>query len=162
MDLVKKVRLGLTNTQFIRDDVMDHRHVAENDKCLAVITDLLTLVHDWEMIPQGDEEMPSREFARPRIPHEILFANGRWGGGFHTDYFLMYDTRANRQDDVDEVDLTSQRAYHGTAFSGFNGIVSFNFNAVAKTWRVASPMHICRRRVRVAVMAPHPQYSSEA
>jgi hypothetical protein len=79
---------------------------------------MLKFVHNLEMIPQEDEETPIREFARPHITHEFLFANGTWG--FHTDYFQRYDTRTNRQADVDEVDPTSPRAYHGTAFIGFN------------------------------------------
>lgn len=126
--------------------------------------------------------MITPEIARPRVPHEILFAIGGWSGGSPTNFIETYDTRADRWVKVEEVDPTGPRAYHGTAVVGFNiyviggfdgttsglsekggtvlvfcqGMDYFNscrcFDAVQKTWREIAPMHARRCYVSTAVL----------
>lgn len=108
------------------------------------------------MITQKDGEVPTPEIARPRVPHEILFAIGGWSGGSPTNYIETYDTRADRWVRVEEVDPTGPRAYHGTAvvdfniyvIGGFDGMDYFNscrcFDAVKKTWHEVAPMNARR------------------
>jgi hypothetical protein len=56
----------------------------------------LMFLYDLQMFTREDEEIPIPKFARPRIPHEILFAIGGWSGGNPTNFIETYDTRADR------------------------------------------------------------------
>ncbi|KAK7861883.1 hypothetical protein R5R35_002850 [Gryllus longicercus] len=162
--LMKNVRLGLLDTQFFLENVKDHPYVSGNDCCRPLIIDTLKFLYDLEMITQKDGEIPTPEIARPRLPHEVLFAIGGWSGGTPTNFMETYDTRADRWVKVDEVDPTGPRAYHGTAVVGFNiyviggfdGMDYFNsvrcFNAVSKTWKEVAPMNARRCYVSVAVI----------
>ncbi|XP_043470677.1 kelch-like protein 10 [Leptopilina heterotoma] len=164
VDLMKNIRLGLLDTQFFLENVKDHPYVAGNEACRPIIIETLKFLYDLEMIAQRDGEVPTPEIARPRVPHEILFAIGGWSGGSPTNYIETYDTRADRWVQVDQVDPTGPRAYHGTAVVGFNiyviggfdGIDYFNscrcFNAVTKVWREVAPMNARRCYVSVAVL----------
>jgi kelch-like protein 10 len=76
--------------------------------------DTLTFLHYLETITQKDGEIEIREFARPHIPHEILFSIGGWSEGGPTNYIETYDTRAHRWVKVEEVDPAGPRAFHGT------------------------------------------------
>lgn len=108
--------------------------------------------------------MITPEIARPRVPHEVLFAIGGWSGGSPTNFIETYDTRADRWVKVEEVDPTGPRAYHGTAvvgfkiyvIGGFDGMDYFNscrcFDAVNKTWKEIAPMHARRCYVSTAVL----------
>lgn len=75
-----------------------------------------------------DGEVVTPEIARPRVPHEILFAIGGWSGGSPTNFIETYDTRADRWVKVEEVDPTGPRAYHGTAVVGYNIYVIGGFD----------------------------------
>ncbi|XP_067009753.1 kelch-like protein 10 isoform X2 [Anabrus simplex] len=164
VDLMKNIRLGLLDTQFFLENVKDHPYVAGNEACRPVIIETLKFLYDLEMITQKDGEVPTPEIARPRVPHEILFAIGGWSGGSPTNFMETYDTRADRWVKVEEVDPMGPRAYHGTAVVGFNiyviggfdGMDYFNscrcFNAVNKTWREVAPMNARRCYVSVAVL----------
>lgn len=48
------------------------------------------------MITQKTGEVATPEIARPRVPHEVLFAIGGWSGGSPTNFIETYDTRADR------------------------------------------------------------------
>ncbi|XP_018899627.2 kelch-like protein 10 isoform X1 [Bemisia tabaci] len=162
--LLKNIRLGLLDTQFFLENVKDHPYVTGNDQCRPVIIETLKFLYDLEMITQKDGEVPTPEIARPRVPHEILFAIGGWSGGSPTNFIETYDTRADRWVKVDKVDPTGPRAYHGTAvvgyniyvIGGFDGMDYFNscrcFNAVTKTWKEVAPMNARRCYVSVAVL----------
>ncbi|XP_052132826.1 kelch-like protein 10, partial [Frankliniella occidentalis] len=162
--LMRSIRLGLLETQFFLENVKDHPYVAGNEACRPVIIETLKFLYDLEMITQKDGEIPTPEIARPRVPHEILFAIGGWSGGSPTNFIETYDTRADRWVKVDDVDPTGARAYHGTAVVGFNiyviggfdGMDYFNscrcFHAVNKTWREVAPMNARRCYVSVAVL----------
>ncbi|KAI4504462.1 hypothetical protein M0802_000012 [Mischocyttarus mexicanus] len=164
VELMQNIRLGLLNTQFFLENVKDHAYVVGNDACRPIIIETLRFLYDLEMITQKDGEIPTPEIARPRVPHEILFAIGGWSGGNATNFIETYDTRADRWVKVEEVDPSGPRAYHGTAvvgfniyvIGGFNGIDYFNscrcFNAVTKVWREVAPMNVRRCYVSVAVL----------
>lgn len=94
--LMKSVRLGLLDTQFFLENVKDHPYVAGNEECRPAIIETLKFLFDLEMITQKDMEITTPEIARPRVPHEILFAIGGWSGGNATDFIETYDTRADR------------------------------------------------------------------
>lgn len=96
VDLMKNIRLGLLDTQFFLENVKDHPYVVGNDACRPIIIETLKFLYDLEMITQKDGEVPTPEIARPRVPHEILFAIGGWNGGSPTNYIETYDTRADR------------------------------------------------------------------
>nr|CAH7722297.1 unnamed protein product [Callosobruchus chinensis] len=120
----------------------------------------------WETILRLyiDGEVVTPEIARPRVPHEILFAIGGWSGGSPTNFIETYDTRADRWVKVEEVDPTGPRAYHGTAvvglkiyvIGGFDGMDYFNscrcLDAVAKSWKEIAPMHARRCYVSTTVL----------
>ncbi|CAG2054070.1 unnamed protein product [Timema podura] len=199
VDLMKNIRLGLLETQYFLEhvdkkcptgvrelQVKDHPYVTNNEACRPVIIETLKFLYDLEMITQKDGEVPTPEIARPRVPHEILFAIGGWSGGSPTNFMETYDTRADRwvkekktfqtfhipylpyvfspsYHQVEEVDPTGPRAYHGTAvvvnsiyvIGGFDGMDYFNscrcFNAVLKKWREVAPMNARRCYVSVSV-----------
>lgn len=96
VDLMRNIRLGLLDTQFFLENVKDHPYVVGNDACRPIIIETLKFLYDLEMITQKDGEVPTPEIARPRVPHEILFAIGGWKGGSPTNYIETYDTRADR------------------------------------------------------------------
>ncbi|XP_012271071.1 kelch-like protein 10 [Orussus abietinus] len=164
VELMKNIRLGLLDTQFFLENVKDHPYVTGNEACKPIIIGTLKFLYDLEMITQKDGEVSTPEIARPRLPHEILFAIGGWSGGSPTNFIETYDTRADRWIKVEEVDPTGPRAYHGTAVVGFNiyviggfdGMDYFNscrcFNAVTKSWREVAPMNARRCYVSVAVL----------
>ncbi|XP_017760257.1 PREDICTED: kelch-like protein 10 [Eufriesea mexicana] len=164
VDLMKNIRLGLLDTQFFLENVKDHPYVTGNEACRPIIIETLKFLYDLEIITQKDGEVPTPKIARPRVPHEILFAIGGWSGRTPTNFIETYDTRADRWVKVEEVDPIGPRAYHGTAVVGFNiyviggfdGADYFNscrcFNAVSKVWREVAPMNSRRCYVSVAVL----------
>ncbi|XP_076181588.1 kelch-like protein 10 isoform X2 [Ptiloglossa arizonensis] len=164
VDLMKNIRLGLLDTQFFLENVKDHPYVTGNDACRPIIIETLKFLYDLEIITQKDGEIPTPKIARPRVPHEILFAIGGWSGRSPTNFIETYDTRADRWVKVEEVDPIGPRAYHGTAvvgsnifvIGGFDGADYFNscrcFNAVTKVWREVAPMNARRCYVSVAVL----------
>lgn len=161
--LMKCIRLGLLDTQFFLEHVKDHPYVTSSDDSRPMIIETLKFLYDLETISHRDGEVPTPEIARPRVPHEVLFALGGWSGGSPTNYMETYDTRADRWVKVEETDPSGPRAYHGTAvvgyeiyvIGGFDGMDYFNscrcFDAVTKTWREAAPMHARRCYVSTAV-----------
>jgi kelch-like protein 10 len=48
------------------------------------------------MTTEEDRQFPTPYFARPRIPHDILFAIGGYRAGSYIDYIEAYDVRADR------------------------------------------------------------------
>ncbi|XP_073989181.1 kelch-like protein 10 isoform X2 [Rhodnius prolixus] len=162
--LMKQIRLGLMDTQFFLENVKEHPYVSGNEQCRPLIIETLRFLYDLEMITQKTGEVATPEIARPRVPHEVLFAIGGWSGGSPTNFIETYDTRADRWVKVEEVDRTGPRAYHGTVvigyeiyvIGGFDGMDYFNscrcFNAVTKTWREIAPMNAKRCYVSVAVV----------
>ncbi|XP_017775933.1 PREDICTED: kelch-like protein 10 [Nicrophorus vespilloides] len=162
--LMKCIRLGLLDTQFFLEHVKDHPYVTGCEDSRPMIIETLKFLYDLETISHRDGEVPTPEIARPRVPHEVLFALGGWSGGSPTNYMETYDTRADRWVKVEEIDGSGPRAYHGTAvvgfeiyvIGGFDGMDYFNscrcFNAVTKVWREAAPMHARRCYVSTAVL----------
>ncbi|KAI8422351.1 hypothetical protein MSG28_006213 [Choristoneura fumiferana] len=132
--LMGSIRLGLLDTQFFLENVKDHPYVTGNEGSRPIIIETLKFLYDLEMIAQRDGEVATPEIARPRVPHEVLFAIGGWSGGSPTAFIETYDTRADRWIKVEEVDPAGPRAYHGTAvlgsciyvIGGFDGMDYFN------------------------------------
>jgi hypothetical protein len=62
------------------------------------------------MITKQDKEIRTPEIARPRIPHDILFAIGGWLGENPTNCFETYDTRADRWIEVSCTQIYLYRA----------------------------------------------------
>ncbi|CAH0714340.1 unnamed protein product, partial [Brenthis ino] len=116
--LMGSIRLGLLDTQFFLENVKDHPYVTGNEGSRPIIIETLKFLYDLEMIAQRDGEVATPEIARPRVPHEVLFAIGGWSGGSPTAFIETYDTRADRWIKVEEVDPAGPRAYHGTAVLG--------------------------------------------
>ncbi|CAG9769823.1 unnamed protein product [Ceutorhynchus assimilis] len=164
VELMKYIRLGLLDTQFFLEKVKDHPYVTESEGSRPMIIQTLKFLYDLETISHRDGEVVTPEIARPRVPHEILFAIGGWSGGSPTNFIETYDTRADRWIKLDEVDPSGPRAYHGTAvvgfriyiIGGFDGMDYFNscrcFDAVTKTWKEIAPMHSRRCYVSTAVV----------
>ncbi|XP_044586739.1 kelch-like protein 10 [Cotesia glomerata] len=162
--LMRTIRLGLLDTQYFLEKVKDHPYVTGVEECRPIIIETLRFLYDLDMITQKDGELDTPEIARPRIPHEILFALGGWKGHNATSLMETYDTRADRWIQVLENDPTGGRAYHGAAVIGFNMYVvgGFNgdeylnscrcFNAVTKIWREIAPMNSRRCYTSVAVL----------
>lgn len=67
-----------------------------HEACRPLIIEALKFMYDLEMITKKPGEMRTPEIARPRIPHEVLFAVGGWSGGSPTSCIETYDTRADR------------------------------------------------------------------
>lgn len=76
--------------------VKEHRYVLGNEACRPIIIDTLRFLYDLEMIGHQSCEVVTPEIARPRIPHEVMFAIGGWSGGSPTAVIETYDTRADR------------------------------------------------------------------
>lgn len=165
VSLMKCIRLGLLDTQFFLEHVKDHPYVTSCEESRPMIIETLKFLYDLETISHRDGEVPTPEIARPRVPHEVLFAIGGWSGGSPTNYMETYDTRADRWVKVEEVDPMGPRAYHGTAvvdfniyvIGGFDGMDYFNscrcFDAVQKRWKEVAPMHARRCYVSTAVLS---------
>lgn len=128
--LMKCIRLGLLDTQFFLERVKDHPYVTSCEDSRPMIIETLKFLYDLEMITHRDGEVPTPEIARPRVPHEILFAIGGWSGGSPTNYMETYDTRADRWVKVEEVDPTGPRAYHGTCVVGYEIYVIGGFDGM--------------------------------
>ena len=84
------------HTSVVCPKVKNHPYVIENEDCRPLIIETLKFIYDLEMITQRDGEVTTPELARPRVPHEILFAIGGWSGGSPTNFIETYDTRADR------------------------------------------------------------------
>lgn len=96
VNLLKTVRLGLLETQYFLENVKDHKYVAGVETCRPIIIETLTFLYDLEMITKKNTILSTPEIARPRVPHEIIFAIGGWKNDLIMDCIETYDTRADR------------------------------------------------------------------
>lgn len=130
VELIQQVRTGLMETQYFMENVKDHAFVAGNEACKPLIIDTLRFLYDLEVVSGGRDHLHTLTpcIARPRIPHEVLFAIGGWSGGSPTNFIETYDTRADRWIMVEEVDPTGPRAYHGTIALGLDIVVIGGFD----------------------------------
>ncbi|KAH7961467.1 hypothetical protein HPB52_009288 [Rhipicephalus sanguineus] len=161
--LLRCVRTGLVDTNFFVEKIKSHKLVSDNESCRPLVIDTLRFLYDLDVVVHNDE-VPTPMFARPRIPHEVMFVMGGWMQGGPTAYIESYDTKADRWIKVDDVDPEGPRAYHKCAaigneiyvIGGFNGEDYFSsvrcFNAHTKQWRSVTPMHVKRCYVSVAVL----------
>ncbi|XP_075535018.1 kelch-like protein 10 [Dermacentor variabilis] len=161
--LFKCVRTGLVDTDFFIEKVKACKYVAEDEACRPLVIETLRFLYDLDVMVHN-EEVPTPIFARPRIPHDMMFVIGGWMSGGPTAFTESYDTKADRWIKVDIADPLGPRAYHKCAvlgfeiyvIGGFNGEDYFSsvrcFNAETKEWRSLTPMHVKRCYVSVAVL----------
>uniref|UniRef100_A0A7N6AKN6 BTB domain-containing protein n=1 Tax=Anabas testudineus TaxID=64144 RepID=A0A7N6AKN6_ANATE len=160
--LLSKVRLALTNEEYIKDDVMSNELVKYNNECLQIASDAMQTIH--HINPNSPFVTCVRNpLARPRLPNAILFATGGWSGGAPTNGIEAYDVRANRWINVTN-NLERPRAYHGAVFlngyvycvGGFDRVEHFNsvrrFDLSTHTWHEVAPMYCRRCYVSVTVL----------
>ncbi|KAH6937901.1 hypothetical protein HPB50_005035 [Hyalomma asiaticum] len=158
--LFKCVRTGLVDTDFFVEKIKACKYVAEDEACKPLVIETLRFLYDLDVMVHN-EEVPTPLFARPRIPHEMMFVIGGWMSGGPTAFIETYDTKADRWINVHPL---GPRAYHKCAvvgfdiyiIGGFNGEDYFSsvrcFNAETKEWRSVTPMHVKRCYVSVAVL----------
>ena len=80
-----------------------HPYVRDNDACRPLVIETLKFLYDLDM--EGGKEVDlSHPLARPRVPHEVMFAVGGWSGGSPTNVIETYDTRADRWITIDSTD----------------------------------------------------------
>jgi kelch-like protein 10 len=164
LKLFRRLRLGLFDNCYFHSKVKYHPYVVENEECCSIVLDTIMLQYDSAMIMHNVMERSLQDFARARIPHEVIFAIGGWNGGEPTNNIETYDTRLDRWLKIEAVDPKGPRTFHGTAVIGFNiyviggfdGMFYLNtcrcFNAVTKTWREVAPMHIRRCYLSVVML----------
>ncbi|RUS89374.1 hypothetical protein EGW08_002894 [Elysia chlorotica] len=163
--LLATVRLGLLPALVFEGKVKGHRHVADNMEVKPLITDTEAFLAELDKSEEPDFDM-SLPFARPRVPHEILFVIGGWSGGRPIKMVETYDTRADRWVVCKSEDATP-RAYHGViaigciiyVVGGFDASECFNncraFDTRTKVWSEVAPMNIKRSYVSVALLDGH-------
>jgi kelch-like protein 10 len=69
--------------------------VKGNPTCRPKVLETLRFFKDVQMMTKKGREFLTPEFARPRIPLDILFAIGGDEGN-HMDFIEAYDARADR------------------------------------------------------------------
>jgi kelch-like protein 10 len=74
--------------------------VKGNAACRPTVEETLTFFDDVHMKLEEGREFLTPEFARPRIPHDIIFAIGGFRGGNVTACVEAYDVRADRWTEV--------------------------------------------------------------
>jgi kelch-like protein 10 len=164
VDLLKNIRLGLLDRNFLHENVMCHPHVAGDEASRPAITEVLTYLDELETMTTTDEEIPTPKFALQRI-HDILFViGGKDKNRRPTDYFETYCPRTDRWTKIEEFGPTCWSQGQRAAVIGFdiyliggteNGRFSNScrcFNAVTKTWRDVAPMNHVRYLHCVAVL----------
>lgn len=158
--LLSAVRLGLLDANFFVEKVKCHPYVKDSEDCRTLVIETIKFLYDLGLSLQSGREDKEKEtvlmespLAKPRVPHEIMFAVGGWSGGSPTNLIEAYDTRADRWVKVDTVDVIGPRAYHGCVvlngliyiIGGFDGMEYFNsvrvFNPANKTYQEAAPMN---------------------
>ncbi|XP_014664890.1 PREDICTED: kelch-like protein 10 [Priapulus caudatus] len=167
--LLGTVRLGLLDANYFVEKVKCHPYVKDNEDCRTLVIETIKFLYDLGLsLQDGKEDKESESvliespLAKPRVPHEIMFAIGGWSGGSPTNLLEAYDTRADRWVKVDTVDEIGPRAYHGSVvldkriyiIGGFDGVEYFNsvrvFDPANKTYQEVAPMNSRRCYVSVA------------
>uniref|UniRef100_A0A8C4E4J5 BTB domain-containing protein n=2 Tax=Dicentrarchus labrax TaxID=13489 RepID=A0A8C4E4J5_DICLA len=159
--LFPKVRLALTNEDYIRMKVMSNELVKNSPECSNIAQDVLKNINFTNSRSLSGVCNP---LARPRLPNAILLAVGGWSGGDPTNGIEAYDIRADRWISVTN-NWERPRAYHGTAFlngyvycvGGFDRVEHFNsvrkFDPSTYTWHDVAPMHCRRCYVSITVLS---------
>jgi len=163
--LLSTVRLGLLPFAVFQAKVCLHPLVASSADCRPMILDTEHFLEELDRSEEPDFDM-SLPFARPRLPHEILFVIGGWSGGRPIKMVESYDTRADRWV-VCSTEDHCPRAYHGVVaigcliyvIGGFDATECFSscrvFNTKTKEWSEIAPMNQKRSYVSVALLDGH-------
>lgn len=159
--LLATVRLGLLPLSIFKTKVKCHKWVVLCPDCKPHIEDTEAFLTKLDKSDEPDFDM-SLPFARPRLPHEILFVIGGWSGGRPIKMVESYDTRADRWV-VCKAEDKSPRAYHGVIaigcliyiIGGFDATECFSscrvFDTRTKIWSEIAPMNFKRSYVSVAL-----------
>uniref|UniRef100_T1IMJ6 Kelch-like protein diablo n=1 Tax=Strigamia maritima TaxID=126957 RepID=T1IMJ6_STRMM len=160
--LLRTVRFGNVTYKFFVNNVYKHRYIQESQECQGALFEASVYLAELNSQESAEVDL-SNPLARPRIPHDILFAIGGWSAGSPTSFIETYDTRADRWFLSVNTDY-APRAYHGLAtvnsliymIGGFDGNEHFNtvrcFNPVNKVWSEKACMYTPRCYVSVCVL----------
>lgn len=160
--LLSTVRLGLLPSTVFEAKVKGHAFVKDDPECKPLIKDTEEFLEELDRCEEPDFDM-SLPFARPRLPHEILFVIGGWSGGRPISMVETYDTRADRWV-VCAAEDKGPRAYHGVVavgcliyvIGGFDATECFSscrvFDTRTKQWQEVAPMNQKRSYVSVALL----------
>ncbi|XP_011138765.1 kelch-like protein 10 [Harpegnathos saltator] len=158
--LLKCIRYGLMTHKYFVNNVVSWKLVEGNDACQKTLLPVNAYLTEQDSRQNGGEIDLRNPLARPRVPHEILFAIGGWSAGLPTNFVETYDTRADRWFLSVSTDVTP-RAYHGLCtlnnliymIGGYDGNEHFNtvrcFDPVTKEWRERACMYHVRCYVSV-------------
>ncbi|XP_026464876.1 kelch-like protein 10 [Ctenocephalides felis] len=159
-ELLTTVRFGLMTYKFFTSDVLRWEVINTSTKCLDALYPASMFLTQTSSKAEGGETDLNDPLARPRIPHEVLFAIGGWSAGSPTSFVETYDTRADKWFLSVNTDLTP-RAYHGVCalnnliymVGGFDGNEHFNtvrcYNPLTKVWQERACMYHARCYVSV-------------
>jgi kelch-like protein 10 len=159
--LFRRLRIGLIDNHYFYTNVITHNYVVENEECYTITKDMLMLQCGIGAVSQESIQKSLPDYARARIPHDILFVIGGWIAGEPTNNIETYDTRLDRWMTIENIDRNLPLTFHGMAvigssiyiLGGFNGLAYLNtchrFDAVTKTWSEVAPMY--RRRCYLSV-----------
>jgi len=160
--LLRTVRLGLLPSAVFTAKVKEHPLVRDNPECVPIVQDTERFLEELNKAEEPDFDM-SLPFARPRLPHEILFVIGGWSGGKPIKMVESYDTRADRWV-VCRTEDSGPRAYHGVValgtkvyvIGGFDATECFSscrvFDTANQRWSEIAPMNHKRSYVSVALL----------
>ncbi|XP_076281415.1 kelch-like protein 10 [Lasioglossum baleicum] len=158
--LLKCVRYGFISYPFFTNNILTWKIIEEDELCQRIVRDANAYLNEQDAKQSTGEIDLKNPLARPRIPHEILFAIGGWTAGAPTNFVETYDTRADRWFLSVSTDATP-RSYHGLCalnnliymIGGFDGNQHFNtvrcFDPVTKEWRERACMYHARCYVSV-------------
>ncbi|KAL3190462.1 hypothetical protein MRX96_019980 [Rhipicephalus microplus] len=73
--LFECVRTGLVATDYFVEKIKTHKYIIDDDGCKPRVTQTLRFLYDLDVVVHNSE-VPTPVFARPRIPHEVMFVIG--------------------------------------------------------------------------------------
>lgn len=94
--VMQHIRWGLVESQYFVEKVKIHPLLQDKEECRSLVINILKSMYDLGTLNNQETGFPTPTFARPRMPHDILFAIGGWSGGNATSVMESYDTRADR------------------------------------------------------------------
>ncbi|CAK9302575.1 unnamed protein product [Gordionus sp. m RMFG-2023] len=162
--LIKCIRLGLLSFDYCANTLSHNEYYIEamnSDLSKNYLLDAQSYVKESENQMLNDVGF-NFSYARPRIPHEIIFAMGGWSTGNTTNFMETYDSRSDRWFICTSNPTTSRPAYHGMVFlngfiyviGGYDGTDYFStvqsFDPETEEWKLVAPMHKPRCYVSVA------------
>ena len=75
----------------------------DQEDCRPLVIETLKFLYDLDMDDSKGVDL-THPLARPRVPHEVMFAVGGWSGGSPTNAIEAYDTRADQWNLIEDND----------------------------------------------------------